>query len=538
MRLRTLVLVSAAAVALVARADARVVYFPCLDGSFDVQGPPLVVTGTDNSDALQLLNLTVSTSGGCPSVVAKIRGGRLGTKVKAVWNGCAGIVGPHRLVATIDTATCNTMIGYVKSRGKLRRSFVAQREIGGAPPSGSTWDDIQSKIFGVHGCAVSTCHGPFKQANLDLRPGAAYANLVNVAATIAPSKQRVVPGSSATSFLSQKVHGTQDATEGSTMPLVGTPLSAIELQVLDGWIDAGAPQTGIVPGLPTIPAPDFVATTAPPVPPGGYQLELDGPFLQPGGEQEGCFWMPVPWTQPFTVSKWEFALNPGTHHFAIYQNRLAPPVQTWEQNDYGCFFEGDYYSTTGAPQAPYYVDAYPPGLGRTLPAGPDKFLGLNAHYHNYWNFPIQIKVWVNIYPYVGTPDHYVQTLYDLGSTFSILVDPFTQKLQHGHFVNTSAVPLEFFSLSGHMHKRGLRFTTYRSDGTKLYDNFDWAHPINVQYDPPLELAPGDWLDYECLEDNGVTRPVKRDSLGNPIPVQFGVTTDDEMCILPGEFYTD
>jgi len=484
------------------------------------------------------LNQTVFTSGGCPAVSAKVRGSRLGTKIKAKWEGCAGIAGPHRFSAVIDAATCNTMLGSVKSRGLPKRSFVAQRSIGGSAPTGSTFDTVQQRIFGAHGCAVSTCHGPLKAANLDLRAGASYANLINLSSTIAPSKKRVVPGDAASSFLSQKVHGTQGATEGSTMPLVGQALSTDELAFLDAWINAGAPQTGNIPNEPVLPPLEYVPAAALPVPPGGYQIVLDGPTLQAGAELEGCLWAPIPWSGEFLVGQFEFALNPGTHHFAIYQNRLQPPVNTWIPNDFGCFGEGDYYSTTGAPQAPYYVDAYPPGVARGIVGGPGRYLGLNAHYHNYWDFPIQIKVWVNIWPYNGVPQHHAQTLYDLGSTFSIFMPPFQQVVQHGRFTNGGSLPLKFFSLSGHMHKRGLRFTAYRSDGTKLYDNFDWAHPINILYDTPLELAPGDWIDYECLEDNGVTRAVKRDSLGNPIPVQFGVTTDDEMCILPGSYYTD
>ena len=98
--------------------------------------------------------------------------------------------------------------------------------------------------------------------------------------------------------------------------------------------------------------------------------------------------------------------------------------------------------------------------------------------------------------------------------------------------------MSFMNLSGHMHKRGLRFTAWQSNGTKLYENFDWAHPLVVLYDPPLVLAPGDWIDYECLHDNGVTRPVKLDAFGKPTHLRFGVTTDDEMCILPGVYYTD
>ena len=112
------------------------------------------------------------------------------------------------------------------------------------------------------------------------------------------------------------------------------------------------------------------------------------------------------------------------------------------------------------------------------------------------------------------------------------------KFGFGRFVNTLGKPMSFINLTGHMHKRGLMFTAWRSNGTKLYQNFDWAHPLGVLYDPPFVLASGDWIDYECLHDNGVTRPVKLDAFGKPTDLRFGVTTDDEMCILPGVYYTD
>jgi hypothetical protein len=98
--------------------------------------------------------------------------------------------------------------------------------------------------------------------------------------------------------------------------------------------------------------------------------------------------------------------------------------------------------------------------------------------------------------------------------------------------------MSIIQLSGHMLKRGLRFTARHADGTELYENFDWSHPLIRNVDPPLVLAPGAYVDYECLHDNGVTRPVRRDGAGNPTTLLFGVTTEDEMCILTGMYYTD
>ena len=72
----------------------------------------------------------------------------------------------------------------------------------------------------------------------------------------------------------------------------------------------------------------------------------------------------------------------------------------------------------------------------------------------------------------------------------------------------------------------------------IYEDYDWAHPTVRFFQPPLVLNPGDYIDYECLHDNGVTRPLKKDSLGNPTTLTFGVTTDDEMCTITGQYWTD
>src|SRR5205823_1561591 len=91
-----------------------------------------------------------------------------------------------------------------------------------------TFDTIQQRIFGYHGCAVSSCHGPLAQGNLDLRDGAAYGSLVGVPAVnpvaARAGKLRVAPGNAAASFLSQKLHGTLATGEGARMPYVGTSL--------------------------------------------------------------------------------------------------------------------------------------------------------------------------------------------------------------------------------------------------------------------------------------------------------------------------
>jgi hypothetical protein len=406
---------------------------------------------------------------------------------------------------------------------------------------------IQDRIFNRRGCATSTCHGAFNTSGLDLRPGSAYWNLIDVAATnpaaAAAGKKRVVPGDPQASFLSQKLHGLLTASEGVRMPSVGRVLTPVELALVDEWIAAGAPAEEVVPTAPCLPREAYEPAPALPVPAGGYQIVLTGPTLQPGQEQEGCLWVPTPNGADFASGKWEFSLNPGTHHFAIFEwnKTWAPVTGVWTANDFGCFSGAEFGNNiSGSPQAPYYVDAYPEGVARVLGAG--KYLGLNAHYYNEFDVPIQVKVWINIYPYVGPTPKIARTIVDIDDTFNINLPPYTASVYpplgapRARWTNTSSKTWSVINLGGHMHSRGVRFTAWNSGGTKLYESFDWAHPNARYFTPSLDLPPGGYIDYECFYDNGIERPVRTNLYGQPVALTFGTSAEDAMCILTGQYF--
>jgi len=104
---------------------------------------------------------------------------------------------------------------------------------------------IQETIFNPS-CAIMFCHDKATASgNLVLTADESYANLVNVTPDNAVARNRgllrVVPDDPAQSFLIVKV--TQPPLgEGSKMPLTGTPLTAEQIALLTGWIEAGAPQ--------------------------------------------------------------------------------------------------------------------------------------------------------------------------------------------------------------------------------------------------------------------------------------------------------
>jgi hypothetical protein len=104
----------------------------------------------------------------------------------------------------------------------------------------------------VKQCASAEgCHGdkPTDSVSLDLRPDAAYAQLVGVKAEAREGWLRVAPGNPDASFLLDKLTGRLGAGEGKPMPIdpeTGAPLepSPLPPRYVDGvlvpWIRAGA----------------------------------------------------------------------------------------------------------------------------------------------------------------------------------------------------------------------------------------------------------------------------------------------------------
>jgi mono/diheme cytochrome c family protein len=87
-------------------------------------------------------------------------------------------------------------------------------------------------------CAFANCHDASAQAALDLSAGKARTNLVNVPATLDPSKVRLIPNQADSSYLVFMI--VPQSNGKSQMPIGGNPLSDNEIQLIKNWIDAGA----------------------------------------------------------------------------------------------------------------------------------------------------------------------------------------------------------------------------------------------------------------------------------------------------------
>lgn len=99
-----------------------------------------------------------------------------------------------------------------------------------------TFSAIQNGIF-ARKCALPACHIGSATSGLDLSPGRAYNNLVNVNSSY--GVPRVTPNDPGNSVLYQKVIGNRQF--GARMPQGGSSLPASEINLIRDWINDGAP---------------------------------------------------------------------------------------------------------------------------------------------------------------------------------------------------------------------------------------------------------------------------------------------------------
>jgi hypothetical protein len=153
---------------------------------------------------------------------------------------------------TLKIVTQSTPVGGRIYKDTDRLKLTCEPAATGCQPVyAGTFDRIQRQIFD-QSCAVSGCHdSQTHQANMILETGAAYGNLVNVTPTntfVPADWRRVLPGDSTRSFIYHKVTGDLTAGEGARMPFGGPNLDPHLVDIIMLWIDAGAPDTGWVPG--------------------------------------------------------------------------------------------------------------------------------------------------------------------------------------------------------------------------------------------------------------------------------------------------
>ena len=344
--------------------------------------------------------------------------------------------------------------------------------------------------------------------------------------------------------------------------------------------------------------------------------------VPPHADREVCTFVPVPVRQAVDVAGIS-VVNVGgngrfiSHHFlmwsysgtsmAAFEPRKV--VDSQACNDFGPPDVGD-RSLLVTVQHPRTLETAPPGLATHLEpiagsAGPVLGLILNSHWVNASNRRQRASVVVKLIPAAPhTVKRYVKSIFETTADAFIDVPPGqVSSAARGEWApgtrdqgstGFSGAPVPagtacVTSLTTHMHKRGKLFVVEAvaadQSSRELFRSERFTDPVEVPFDPPLVVHPGEAIRYTCTHDNGVTtaqklgceeepgvapgQPVSvtistplgehgaakrcatdadcpaadasypgRHFTGRCVPARlvFGFTSDDDMCILPGTYY--
>lgn len=439
-----------------------------------------------------------------------------------------------------------------------------------APSENSAYHEIQEAVFDKS-CASSACHAePANSRDLNLTYGLSYEALVGVVPqnpTAAAAGMKLVdPGNPENSFLLTKLMGPTDPAQGARMPFGGGVIHTAKINAIRTWIEAGAPQTGKIAGIADLGVlrdPDEVfEPPAPPAPGEGYQLHLPPFKIEPHTEREVFHATQIedengnPVEGDIFINRVEIFYPAGSHHFILYRlteeglakglldNGIIPdiavnPEHRFRELDtdhpdpvFG-YFAVDRLFVVGT-QTDDTLFEFPEGVGLRLPG--NTVYDLNSHYINLLGDETLIgETYVNIYT---IPEAEVQ--YEAFEIFysnrSINVPPGTTRVakmtqlvkdELGRRGHAPEATMSVFLLTSHMHRHGELFEIFqKSTGNLLHRSIAYDDaPIDL-FDPVLRLDPDDGLSFQCTHNNYDTDK----------PLKFGLTSEDEMCLIFGYYY--
>ncbi|MGH7785370.1 MAG: hypothetical protein ACRERC_00800 [Candidatus Binatia bacterium] len=393
----------------------------------------------------------------------------------------------------------------------------------------STFALIEKVIFERRGCTSATCHvGPLPAGELDLSPGVAYDNLVDHPAATVPLEQRpglarVVPGFKGRSLLWLNLASATlpDLWQAPLrpMPIGGlAPLTLDELELVQQWIEHGAPRVGVVPGsgeafdacLPP-PKPLEVEPLAPPAGGLGVQLRAPHQVLPAESERETCFvsyydltdQVPAEFLSPdgtsFRYKRVDARQNPLSHHAVVIVYEGSTPITSPVWGAFACrggSLDGQACSPTapgacGAdgvcaspPRAAPACIGFGPGdagigtgeetLFNTMGSAVDGSGGLyaeaplkgilvwNSHAFNITDVPAGLDMWINFI--FAPPAEQLRPL-DGFVDISAITKMRAAAFGADEVCHHSVMPIgsQLLELTSHTHQRGKRFRVFAGE---------------------------------------------------------------------------
>lgn len=419
-----------------------------------------------------------------------------------------------------------------------------------APTPRSSFEQLNEKIL-TKSCAISGCHVTGSamsiESGLVLEATVAYANLVGVApkneSAVAHGLLRVKPGSIDSSFLYVKLSDPEHfGGYGARMPLGADALSAGQMEFIRAWIMAGAPKTGSVADSTLLDdhshQPDTFIPLAVPAPGTGFQISTGVFDIAPNFERELFVLRPLGNTSAVYVNRIETSMRSGSHHLVLYTYKSTIPASVVPQQnvirdirrtdgsmDNSAMQPMGYHVFFSGAMTPHETYVLPPGVALRLP--PNQAIDMNSHYVNTTSQVRGGEAMANFY----TVDS--AAVQKVAQPLFLNYDAFTLPAKQRTTISkTFVMPRRrtFILLNSHMHKRGEKFVIKISGGARsgeiVYTSTDWNHPPVKQFnDAPLTLERGEGLTSEVTYYNETNHPI-----------EFGLTSDDEMDIIYAYFY--
>ena len=344
---------------------------------------------------------------------------------------------------------------------------------------------------------------------------------------------------------------------GEIMPLGGPFLKNGELDFIEDWIWAGAPEEGIV-ADPAIlndqseyETPEFVPLDPPFM---GFQYHI-GPFdVTADTEREFLYYFPQE-AEEYYITQVEFSMSPGTHHLIAYmfsENYAGEPPTPYTYRDIHFPYVGSMaemitnvmtlqeHTFVFGTQWPLWNYTLPEGTA--LKVNSEYGLDINPHYFNYSDSDIQGEVYLNFHTTLPQNVEHEAGILQLNnnnielppnqettisSTFS------SNQILNSININSPSeeASLNIFQLFSHAHQLMTRFDILilhpNGDEELIYTALDYEHPPILEIDPPLVLNPNQGL-------------IARTTWNNTTNdwVNFGLFSTDEMSIIFGLVYFD
>jgi Repeat of unknown function (DUF5648) len=407
---------------------------------------------------------------------------------------------------------------------------------------------LMSQVITQQCASCHTASSPFgAQSGLLLDGPNALAAMVNAKPKNAEAATHgfklITPGNAETSFLYTKlVQWDPSSTHkmGAPMPLGGTSLSVGQLDFIKRWINEGASETAdtIPPALlADQTAPSYLPFSAPAPPTAGLQLTTDPFVVIPNFERELFIYRPLGNPAPVYINRIDTKMRANSHHFVLYAIDPATPTQSRpvpnvvrdlrDTNgvlNFATAITIAYHIYVGGSMAPDSTYTFPPGIALELPANTG--LDLNSHYVNKTSNSLTGEAFANLYTVDKSAVSKIARTLNLNNTNIQLPANKTTTLSRTFtFTETRNIIM----LTSHMHKLGEKFVIKIAGGPRngevIYETTDWSHPFAKSFDTPLVLQDGQGLTSEITWNNTTSKPVN-----------FGLTSEDEMGIIFGYYY--